>query len=84
MFENIPRETLTPKERGALYNAGKEVDHIPYSLLGTEAAAILYGMDIRKTYIDTETVIELEKKMVQDLLQYMESDVCAISLSGNQ
>lgn len=24
------------------------------------------------------------KKMVQDLLQYMESDVCAISLSGNQ
>ena len=66
MFENIPRETLTPKERGALYNAGKEVDHIPYSLLGTEAAAILYGMDIRRTYIDTETVIELEKKMVQD------------------
>lgn len=65
-IKEIPKEMLTPRERSVLYGIGKEVDHIPYSLIGTEAAAELYGVDIRKTYTDIETVIALEKKMVDD------------------
>ncbi len=65
-IKEIPKEMLTPRERSVLYGMGKEVDHIPYSLIGTEAAAELYGVDIRKTYTDIETVIALEKKMVDD------------------
>ena len=48
-IKEIPKEMLTPRERSVLYGIGKEVDHIPYSLIGTEAAAELYGVDIRKT-----------------------------------
>lgn len=65
-IKEIPKEMLTPKERGVLYGMGKEVDHIPYSLIGTEAAAKLYGVDIRRTYTDIDTVIALEKKMIDD------------------
>lgn len=65
-IRNIPEEKLTPKERSTLYGAGKEVDHIPCSLLGTEAAAVLYGVDIRKTYTSVDVVLELEKKMVEE------------------
>ena len=45
-IKEIPKEMLTPRERSVLYGIGKEVDHIPYSLIGTEAAAELYGVDI--------------------------------------
>lgn len=62
----LPKEELTPCERQKLYWAGKEVDHIPYSLIGTEAASILYNIDIRTTYDSVETVLEIEKKLVQD------------------
>lgn len=61
-MKEMPSESLTPKERGILYQKGEEVDHIPYSLISTETAAVLYGIDIRKTYTDVEVVIELEKK----------------------
>lgn len=65
-IRKIPEEDLTPKERSTLYGAGKEVDHIPYSLLGTEAAAVLYGADIRETYTSVDVVLELEKKMIEE------------------
>ncbi len=65
-IRDIPKESLTPKERSLLYNQGEAVDHIPYSLIGTETAAVLYDIDIRKTYTDIETVVELEKKMIED------------------
>lgn len=65
-MKEMPSESLTPKERGILYQKGEEVDHIPYSLISTETAAVLYGIDIRKTYTDVEVVIELEKRMMED------------------
>lgn len=66
IWGNMPKEELCPLERGRLYREGKEVDHIPYSLLGTEAASVLYGIDIRKTYSSVELVMEIEKKLVED------------------
>lgn len=60
------KEELTPKERNKLYFSGKEVDHIPYSLIGTEAASILYGIDIRDSYNSVETVVELEGRLIRD------------------
>lgn len=65
-MKEMPSESLTPKERGILYQKGEEVDHIPCSLISTETAAVLYGIDIRKTYTDVEVVIELEKRMMED------------------
>ena len=38
------KEEMTPEERGKAYAAGKEVDHIPYSLLGAgPAIAVNFG-----------------------------------------
>lgn len=45
-IRDIPKESLTPKERSLLYNQGEAVDHIPYSLIGTETAAVLYDIDL--------------------------------------
>lgn len=65
-WKDIPKEELTPIERNRLYWSGAEVDHIPYSLIGTEAASILYGIDIRKIYESSDLVIEIEKKLIED------------------
>nr|WP_307998557.1 uroporphyrinogen decarboxylase family protein [uncultured Merdimonas sp.] len=66
-FLEKEKEEMTPEERARDYAAGKEVDHIPYSLLGVgPALAVIFGYTTKEMDENLEITKEIIRRQEKD------------------